>query len=322
MRGIDYQDLEAELRLAQEVATLDGVKLRALGGSATGSGNYDMRDAESPKFDMRCVVDGVRLRGLLADRFPEAATKIEGNLHANLSLAGAGQDWETISRKLRGSGQAELKDGALKDVNLADSVLRGVTGVAGLSALIPARVRDKHPDLFNAGDTVFDTLGGSARIADGRVVTDDLTLTSHDYTIRGQGAFTFESRVDFTATLVASQGLTTDVLADVPIARHLTGPEGRLQIPFRVTGVFSRVRPKPDVDFVARVLRGALVEEGISTLIGDKVKVKGKGKRGGQKKRARKRDRKKGQGRRQEKGQTRPPVEDLLEKGLEGIFGR
>jgi len=79
---------------------------------------------------------------------------------------------------------------------------------------------------------------------------------------------TFAREMDLTGTLVASVPFTEDVLGALREAKYLTNDAGRLAIPFRLTGVLPNVRPKPDADFVARVLQRAIAGEGLDRLLG------------------------------------------------------
>ena len=143
-----------------------------------------------------------------------------------------------------------------------------MTGIPGLAVLVPPKVREKHAALFTDHDTSFDTLSGSVDIADGGASTNDLVVSARDFTMRGQGRMTFDSRVDFTATLFLSPALSKEVIDDVHAAKHLADAQGRLEIPFRIAGVLPDARPVPDLSVVTKALSGAVVEEGLGKLLG------------------------------------------------------
>ena len=242
------------------------------------------------------------LKDLLGTISPGAEKHIEGRLDADISLAGAGKTWEEIQKVLRGDGRMEVKDGVLKDVNIAEGVLSGVTGIPGLSDMISLRVREKYPELFGAEDTRFDKLSGTVVVAEGRAKTEDLTLSARDYTILGKGTFAFENYLDFIATFSASQQLTDDVVSDATAAKFVTNDQGRLAVPFRVAGALPDIRPKPDSEFIAKALRRGLVEGGLEKLFGSKKKS--------------------GDATEASEEEKLSPELDLIKKGLEGLFGR
>jgi uncharacterized protein involved in outer membrane biogenesis len=243
----------------------------------------------------------MNLKPLLASQFPGAEDRIAGRVDADLALAGAGKTWSVIKKQLRGDGHIEVHDGVLKDVNIADEVLQSVTGIAGLSALVSPRVRARHPGIFDTGDTKFEKLGGSVRVDDGVARSDDLTLAARDYELLGKGTYSLDNELDFTATLVASKGLSDDIVSEVRAARYITNSQGKIEIPFRLTGALPHVRPKPDSEFVARALSRAAMGKGLDKLLGrEKPLPPGV----------------------EPTPDRKHPERDLIRKGLEGLFGR
>jgi len=58
------------------------------------------------------------------------------------------------------------------------------------------------------------------------------------------------------------------VIGALKEARYLADDQGRLSIPFRLTGQMPNVRAKADSDYVERVLQKAIVGEGLDQLLG------------------------------------------------------
>lgn len=301
LRDFDYRDLNADLNLRDQIATLGKLALRAFDGTYDGTGRYDMREAENPKFDFRSSMRGMDVKSLLASQSPGSEKKIEGRLDADLALSGAGKGWDVIKRQLRGNGRVDVRDGVIKDVNIADQVLQNVTGIAGLSNLISPRVRQRHPALFATGDTEFDKLGASVQIADGIARSDDLALAARDYSIAGKGTYSLDNQLDFSATLMASKDLSDDVVSDVREAKYIANQQGKIEIPFRLSGELPHVKPKPDAEFITKALSRAIVGKGLDKIFGkDKPLPPGV----------------------TPTPDLKHPERELLRKGLEGLFGR
>ncbi len=301
LRDFDYRDLAADLTFHDQIATLTKLSLRAFDGSYDGAGRYDMREKENPKFDFRSTIRDMDVKALLADRSPGSEKRIEGRLDADVQLAGSGKNWDAMRNQIRGDGKIDVRDGTIKDVNIADQVLQGVTGMGGLSNLISPRVRQRHPGLFATGDTKFDKLGGSVQIADGVARSDDLTISARDYAMLGKGTFALDNHLDFTASLVGSRDLSDDVISDVREAKYITNQDGKIEIPFRITGSLPNVKPKPDAAFITQALSRAVVGKGLEKIFGKEKNLP--------------------------PGVTptpdmKHPERELLKKGLEGLFGR
>ena len=138
----------------------------AFGGVVKGKGTCDRRDPGRPTCRLETTARGLELRQLLAARGPGSKRVVEGALAADLKLAGAGRDWPTMQRELTGAGRIDVRDGVVKDINIAEGGLEGITGVTGLTRLLSARGRNKHPHVFSTADPYFDTLGGDLVIRD------------------------------------------------------------------------------------------------------------------------------------------------------------
>jgi uncharacterized protein YhdP len=299
LRDVDYQALAATLDVQDHVVSFDTLSLRAFDGSYDGGGRYDMRDAKTPTFDSRAAIRGMDLQRMLTTHAPGAAKKVEGRLDADLALTGAGQGWETIQKTLAGHGRVDVKDGVLTDVNLAEQVLASVTGVPGLSQFISPRVRSTYPAVFSTGDTKFDKLGGSVQIVNGVARSDNLTLEARDYAMRGKGTFALDNELDVTATLVASKQLSDAIVADVREVKYIENDQGKVAIPFRLTGTLPRVQPKPDIASLTRSLSRAVVGKGLEEIIGKDQPTPAPGA-----------------------PPSKHPERELLKKGLQGLFGK
>ena len=225
---------------------------------------------------------------------------MEGSLFADLKLSGAGKEWVQIRDALTGNGQIDVKEGVLKDVNIAEQVLAGATGVPGLSNLISERIRKKYPEIFETGDTKFDKLGGTVVIAGGEARTEDLEISARDYLILGTGSFFLDNRIDFAAALLLSKGLSTDLISEVKEIKYVADPSGRVKIPFEMRGPLPGAKPKPDTQYLGQALGRAVVEKGLEGLFGGKKTAP--------------------QGEVESAPGSQPTGQDLMRKGLEDLL--
>ena len=316
LRDVDYSDLSADVRLDDGRAVLDPIVFEAFGGTLRAEGIYDMRNAERPAFNFESKVQSVNIGDVLSVFAAGAQHVIEGNVDANLSFAGAGNDWDRIQRALVGGGQFSVVEGLLKDVNLVDGVLQKITGIPGLSNLLSPELAQKYPRIFSSKDTYFDKLEGQLSIADGKLVSDNLSLRAADFSIRGSGGIGFDRSVDLKAALDLSPGLSQDLIGRVGVAKHLADRSGRLQIPFKLAGTLPGVRPQPDMSFVSHAVQRAAVEG----LVGD-ILQSGKKKTAGSGDESTSDDGKPSP-EPETPGDSPPTAEDQIRKGIEGLFGR
>lgn len=319
---VAYTDLQTAISLANQVAAIESFKTQAFGGAVQANGRYDMREA-SPRFTFTSQVQNLDLTQVFNSEFVTAPQVIQGRFNFDLQLNGSGKQWVEIQQTLQGQGRAEVVDGMLRDVNIAEEVLSGVTGIPGLSMLISPRVRERYPKIFATGDTKFDQLSGSVTIGGGKIQTEDLVMAAADWKAQGKGWFSFDRTLDFRALLIMSQQLSDDIVEDVKQAKYIVNEQGRLEIPFALSGTLPGVKPKPDVAYVGQLIQRAALRKGteeIQKRVLDKLLPR------------RERppvDEEPGEPPQQAEGEPAEPEqpkknlkEELLRKGLEGLLGR
>jgi hypothetical protein len=287
--------------MQKQVATIENLSASAFDGDLTVTGRYDMRNAARPSFDVQSKLSSMRIEKIIASRSPASARSLEGELGANLDLVGAGTDWGQIKRSLVGKGSVQLVDGLLRDVNLADTALEGLTGVPGLSGVLPPGLRSKYPDVFGVGDTVFEEMDAKIDIRDGWAHFRDFRLAARDYTISGQGRYSLDNELDMSTVMTFSQPLSESLVDAAKPMRYLQSPDGRVEFPVKLIGAAPNIKAVPDVGYIAK----AASRQAIGKLLEDAL--------GGSKD--------------EEDGSTRDPTaddtaSDLLEKGLGDLLGR
>jgi hypothetical protein len=224
-----------------------------------------MRES-TPRFAATTGVKGMDLTQIFHSLLPSAPQNIRGTVNMDLNVTGAGNDWNAIQNALKGKGKAEVLNGALLDVNLADRVLSGVTGAPGAGALVPAEIKNKYPSIFASKDTEFKQLKGSAVIADGKARTDDLVVSAAEFEIQGKGWYAFDHNVDFRALLLLSQKLSQDIVSRASQAKGLADNQGRIQIPFNLAGKLPGAKPTPDLGYIAQAMGKGAIEQGLGRL--------------------------------------------------------
>ena len=145
-----------------------------------------------------------------------------------------------------------LTDGVLRDVNLADTALQGITGVPGLSNLLPPDLRQRYPQVFGVGDTVFENMDAKIDIRDGYANFRDFKLAARDYAVTGEGRYALDNRLDLTTVMTFSQALSDQLVKAAEPMAYLRSPEGRVAIPVRLVGPLPDIKPVPDVAYIAK----------------------------------------------------------------------
>ncbi|MBI2532096.1 MAG: AsmA family protein [Deltaproteobacteria bacterium] len=248
---VGYKNLEANLSVANRVATIRSLRVTALNGSVQGEGEYAFKDP-APQFSFASKMQGVDLKELYAALSPKAERDIRGKLNGEMKISGSGQKWDELKQSLRGQGEAEVVQGALLNFNLADGAMSGITGMPGLANMINPRLRKKYPETFAAKDTEFKEMKAQFDLSDGRVNVKNLSIAAADYSVQGNGWVELERRVNFRATLAFSQRLSADIGDSARETKYLFNTQNQIEIPFTISGKLPNVKPKPDMNLLAR----------------------------------------------------------------------
>jgi uncharacterized protein involved in outer membrane biogenesis len=241
---------------------------------------------------------------------PSKAQNVRGLVDMDLDVTGAGKDWETIQKSLKGTARAEVKNGALLDVNLADSVMSSGIPIN----LVPADIRKKYPAIFSSKDTEFKQMKATAVIGDGRARTDDLVVSAAEFETQGKGWFSFERKIDFKAVLTFSQQLSQDILSKAKEAKGFANDKGQIEVPFTIAGKIPGAKPKPDMNYIARAMQKGFMERGLGDVIGKKPKNKKDSANAAPADDGTATD----TGKKKKKG----PSKDDIMKGLQNLFGK
>jgi uncharacterized protein involved in outer membrane biogenesis len=256
-------------------------------------------DNSTTTFSSELKVRTLDAQPILVAHAPELAEQVAGKVDTDLHLTGTGLEWPRLRDSLQGRGRIDVKEGVLRNVNVAEAVLSSATGIQGLTQLVSASTRREYPGLLTSADTNFETLQATLQIADGVVSTNDLRLRAPHYSIDGRGEVRLDNRVSFHAVLRVSEQLTDDICDEVKAAKLLRNPERQLEVPFRLKGAWPHVRPKADEEAMLEALGRGSLGKGLADLLGER---KPEGEKTGKKR--------------------KPGPEDLLRQGLDKLFGR
>lgn len=262
---VAYNNFHTAVSMDAQGVNIESASLQAFGGSVQNRGQYAFRQTP-PAFSLTSQVRNVNLTELFHSTLTTATQHIEGQANLDLTLNGRGQGWEELKPSLQGQGRAEVSQGALLNVNIAEGVLSGVTGLPGLSFLVSPRVRERYPEIFATQNTTFDELQSAFTFNNGKMDIDNLRISASDYTMQGTGWVDFEQQLDLRAQLILSQKLSTDIADDVKGARYIVNEQNRVEIPFALAGTLPQVRPQPDLAYVGRLLQRAALRRGAEEL--------------------------------------------------------
>src|SRR4029434_8125343 len=125
-----------------------------------------------------------------------------------------------VKEALKGTGEASVQQGVIKDFNLLSQLLLRGSG-AGVSAEAASRLPPGFAGLIDPRDNIFDSLKATFTVEKTRVRTEDLVITTPDYTITGTGSVGFDRSTNWNGILVLLPRLTAEGQREHRITRCL-----------------------------------------------------------------------------------------------------
>ena len=214
VKRVKMENLKAEVKLADGKLEIAPWSANLYGGTSSGS---LMADANGNRIHVKEAAQNVSIGTLLHDAVQKDL--LEGKGSVNLDVQTAGATVPAMKRALAGTARLEMKDGAIKGFNLADTA-RNVKSALG--------AKTAKPDPSQKTD--FSELSASFAIKNGVAHNDDLKAQSPFLRLGGAGNIDIgNSTLDYTAkaTLVATSkgqgGRSVGDVAGVTVPVKLSG---------------------------------------------------------------------------------------------------
>lgn len=277
-------------------ATLEGGMLRVsqLSGKAWG-GSFvanAFADARASRLAVAGNASGVNVNALLKDVAQKDV--LEGTGRVVVDIDSAGRSVNELKSRLQGKAALQLRDGAIKGVNLAKSLrqARATLGLKGGDEVQKANRTEK---------TDFSELSATFAISQGVARNNDLDMKSPFLRLGGDGALDIgQGRIDYTAratvasTSKGQDGADLAALKGLTIPVHLTGPFDAMDWRIRWSAIAAqalktevgskleqqakdRLRDKLGLPSAASAASGAASGQRLEDVAKDKLKDKLKG---------------------------------------------
>jgi len=219
-----YEVDDAKLDATLDSGTLRVSRLagRAWGGNVDASGSAD---AKSKRISVKLLANGINANALLKDVSGKDLLEGTGRVSADVSTSGA--TLGALRSNLAGAAGLQLRDGAIKGVNLARTLRQAKAALS--------MKQDAITKASSAEKTDFTELVASARIEGGVARSDDLDLKSPYLRVGGSGRFDVGAgRIDYTARATVAPTASGQDGADLAALRGVT-------VPVQLSGPFEAI---------------------------------------------------------------------------------
>jgi AsmA protein len=229
VKGLKLANLKAEVKAANGRLDIAPHSANLYEGSVSGA----LAAQADGHVMVKETLNGVAIGPLLRDFAQKDILEGKGTLALDVTAAGATVN--QLKKALAGNARVQLKDGAIKGINLAEVFRKAKTALASQSAREEARQTQQ---------TDFSELVATFTIKNGVAHNEDLDVKAPLFRVAGRGDIDIgNGTLDYTtkATVVASTkgqgGADTDQLAGLTVPVHLTGPFDNLKYDVNYTAV-------------------------------------------------------------------------------------
>lgn len=252
VHGLKLADVAAQLSAANGRVKVAPHSARLYEGTMSGEVAVD---ANRNHIALKEKLENVSIGPILRDF--AAQDRLEGKGSVALDVTTAGASVNAMKRALAGTAKVQLRDGAIKGINLGEILRRARTALGGSQ---PAAQGQSAGDRTQKTD--FTELSASFAIKNGVARNEDLDAKSPLFRLGGSGD------IDIPAS-------SLNYLAKASIVASAEGQGGRerdrlagLTVPVRLSGTFEDL--KYEVDY--RAMAGAAAKSQVGEKIKDKLK--------------------------------------------------
>lgn len=216
VKGLKLANLKAEVKAANGRLDVAPHSVNLYGGSASGA----ISAIADGRVMVKETLNGIAVGPLLRDFAQKDMLEGKGNLA--LDIAAGGKTVNAMKKSLAGNARLQLKDGAIKGINLAEALRRAKTALGSQEARAQAR-QDQATD--------FSELSASFTIKNGVAHNEDLDMKAPLFRLTGRGdidigngTIDYVTKAAVVATTKGQGGADLGHLAGLTVPVHLKGP--------------------------------------------------------------------------------------------------
>lgn len=219
--NVRASNVKLEIHAAGGKVDVNPLSANLYEGSAAGA--VSVAATSPPRFAVRQNLTGIRLGPLLKDAIDKDPIDGKGNVALDVTTQGA--TVTQLKKGLNGTARLDLRDGAVRGVNIAQAIRTAKAKLGGTQA-------ETQSGTGSAADkTDFSEFTGSFKISNGVAHNEDLSAKSPLVRLGGNGDVNIgEDRLDYLAkatvvnTLQGQGGPELQALRGVTVPVRLSGP--------------------------------------------------------------------------------------------------
>ncbi|MGC2495121.1 AsmA family protein [Candidatus Binatus sp.] len=251
LANVPYQNLRLSLSLADKLARVTTLRVKAFSGDIVATGNTRL-EASAP-MEASISFTNLDLQQALDSQKSKAAGTVRGTLGGKIKVSGKTGTFDEMKPTFKGNGNLTLTNGKLVGVNIGGQALKKVQHLPAIGNLVPDAVVKNHPELFSNPDTDIQ-LASLTFVLDGpRITSHDVKAQTVDYNLLGDGWFDMDKNIDLAAEIVLSPQFSKELVEQKKEVAFIANKDGQIDIPLQVVGQLPKPQVLPNVTELAQL---------------------------------------------------------------------
>jgi hypothetical protein len=248
------------------------LRTRVFEGELRADGSWNLNSGQARSFRLAPQLAGLSVNGVLAHLAPDLKDRFEGQLDFYGEFDASAPPDVSLRQMLKGSGDALIRKGRIKDFNLVARLFFRASGPEQSAKAAQQLPRDLAA-IVQRHDTPVEDFKATLALEAQRIRSEDLLLSTPEYVISAAGWIGFDGATQWDGLLVFSPKVTQQLQREYGAIRYFLDRKKRLAVSFRIDGKLPNVRIRPVNRALAQALRWGTWQRG--------DEVTGRGKRSG-----------------------------------------
>lgn len=208
--------------------------------------------AALPQFQGKIGIRGLDLDSVTPANWQDRE-HLTGILTADMNGSFIGTHPELIKNTVTLDGAVEIRDGAIKNINVINQVLSQMGSIPGIQQVLAEKMPPELETVTHEKDTPFERFQATLRVFQGRVFVEPLDIKHSLFYIQAAGNYGFlESDMAGKASLILLDEMSAYLVKKIHELKYFLNSQNRLVIPFQFRGVLPGISVYPDLGAVTR----------------------------------------------------------------------
>ncbi|HLD70049.1 MAG TPA: AsmA family protein, partial [Candidatus Omnitrophota bacterium] len=230
--ALPLEIIEGKFQVTESKINLSEFSTKLGRGSVSVTGKLeDYLGKQNFSADMK--LDSIDLSEILEQK--DQPVKVAGVVQGNFQMKGQGFTAEELRQFLSGSGNLEVKNGRLKDINILKMVLNNISMLPGLADKIEENLPQNYKDKLTQKDTILNKAVLTTSLQNGVIVIQPAEIEADGFLFSAQGKAGFDQSYSLDGSFFIFSDLSATMVSGVEELEYFLDDQKRIYIPLKIT---------------------------------------------------------------------------------------